>query len=53
MLYGSHIEEKYNRVEQILAWSRKYTRKQLNAMNLPEIREIYNALEFEIISRVY
>ncbi len=46
------MEEKYNLVEQILVWSRKYTRSQLNSMNLPKIREIYNSLEFEKISRV-
>lgn len=53
MLYGSHVEEKYNRVEQILVWSRKYTREQLNSMNLPKLREIYNNLEFEILSNVW
>lgn len=52
MLYESHMEEKYNRVEQILVWSRKYTREQLNSFNLPKIRKIYNNLEFEIISKV-
>ncbi len=53
MLYGSHMEEKYNRVEQILVWSSKYTRDQLNSMNLAKIREIYNHLEFKILSRLY
>lgn len=52
MLYGSHLEEKHNRVEQILVWSREYTREQLNSLNLPKIREIYNSLEFKIISKV-
>lgn len=47
------MEEKYNLVEQILVWSQKYTREQLNSMNLPKVREIYNGLEFEIISRVW
>lgn len=46
------MEEKYNLVEQILVWNHKYTRDQLNSLKLPKIREIYNDLEFEIISRV-
>lgn len=53
MLYYSHMEEKYNLIEQILVWSkRKYTREQLEKQNLPKLREIYNHLEFEIISRI-
>lgn len=47
------MEERYNLIEQILVWSSKYTREQLNRMNLPEIRDIYNRLEFQIISKIY
>lgn len=46
------MEEKYNLVEQILVWSVKYTRNQLNSLTLPEIREIHRNLEFKIISRI-
>lgn len=53
-LFYSHMEEKYNRVEQILVWCKgKYTREQLNKMALPELREIYWNLETRIISIVY
>lgn len=47
------MEEKYNLVEQILVWSKKYNREQLDSMNLPEIREIYTRLETGIVSRVW
>ena len=46
------LEEKYNKIEQILAWSREYNREQLVKMTILEIRDIYNSLEFEIASKV-
>lgn len=53
MLYYSHMEERYNLVEQILVWGHgKYTRESLNEMTLDTIREIYNKLYLEIISRL-
>lgn len=52
-LYGSHMEEKYNRVEQILVWSRKHKREELEKFTLPEIREIYFLLENAILSKIF
>lgn len=46
------LEEKYNKIEQILVWSKKYTKEQLANMTMPEIRDIYNSLEFDILSKV-
>lgn len=46
------LEEKYNKMEQIMVWSKKYTREQLEKMTMPEIRNIYNSLEFNILSKV-
>lgn len=46
------LEEKYNKIEQILVWSNQYSREYLEKMTMPEIRDIYNKLEFEILSKV-
>lgn len=46
------LEEKYNKIEQIMVWSKKYTREYLEKLTMPEIRNIYNSLEFHIASKV-
>ena len=46
------LEEKYNKIEQILVWSNQYSREYLEKMTMPEIRDIYNKLEFQILSKV-